>query len=97
MDLVPSRVRGCHAILLVLARVGGDEALLGHVEFAAVAPAGPLLEVGSGVLRRDGNVQALAGRVLLALEVPGALPLDALVQARGLVAIGRQERDVLAF
>src|SRR5271165_3758865 len=42
----------------------GDKALLGDVEFAALAPVGVLAEVGVLVLRGDGDIQALSGAVL---------------------------------
>ena len=51
-----------------------------------MAPVRGLLEVGLRVLRRDGDVQPLAVRVLLALLVPGLAPTGALAQPGRLVA-----------
>jgi hypothetical protein len=51
-----------------------------------VPPVRGLEEVGALVLRRDRDVQAGAGAVLGALEVPGLLPLGPLEQSFAPVA-----------
>ena len=76
LAVVPAGPAEQQGVVAVRAGAGvGDEPLLGHVELAAVAP----VRRASGSRRwctsAGRDVQPLAGRVLLALQVPGLLPL----------------------
>src|SRR5690606_8975490 len=98
-------VPACPAVEVGGGGVGGavgDEAFLGHVEFAPGLPVGGAQEVGGGVLRGDGDgvaeevlLVAVRNGVFLALQVPDVFPVGALLQAGGLVAQGGEEGDVL--
>ena len=69
-----------------------DEALLGHVQLAAVAPIAGLLEVLCGIPGRDGDLNGFTG-VFATLQIPGGFPVGAFDQALVGVALDRQRGD----